>query len=98
MIRTRASIRRRRFDDVQTAHLLLTFGDPPSRGEVARVTQRTRHARKKIRVERENAFGFAEVVDGLYILPEGHDCAGARIVAIDGFVLMPLGLRKLGED
>src|SRR6266567_7565690 len=98
MICTGACCRRRSLHDIQAAHLLLAFRDTPPRSKVASVSERSRLARKKISIERENAIGLAEVVDGVDILTKGHDRAGARVVTIDGLVLMPLGLRKLGKD
>src|SRR5438270_10431991 len=34
----------------------------------------------------------------MHVLAERHDRAGARVVAIDGFILMPLRFGKVCED
>src|SRR5206468_8143473 len=84
--------------NVEPAHLRAAVSHASSSGEVARVLDCSRQSRKEIGVERKDAFGLAEIVDGVNRLTKRHNGSGPNIVAVCGFILMPLGLRKLCED
>src|SRR5437763_11283513 len=74
MIGHGAGQRWRRFRDIETAHGLVR---PARRGKLACVSQTPRPARQEITAQRENYFGFVEVL------------ARVRCVCGERFVLMP---------
>ena len=98
MIRAGSGSRRCRFDYIQPVHIFLLFTNPTTGDEVARILQRPRMRGKEVGIERKNAICFAEVVDGIDRLTEGHHRAGARIVVVYRLILMPLRLRKLRQN
>ena len=52
----------------------------------------------KVRVQRQDDFGFGQVVKRMNRLAKRHLGPGAGVVAIDRFVLVPLGLGKFGPQ
>ncbi len=83
---------------IEAAHgCALGFFDPAPGGKIARVPQRCRMLRKKIRVERDDHFRFREIVNRF----RAEDAAGARFaqsVAGERLPLMPPGAGKLFND
>ncbi len=94
-----ACVRGRCFDDVKPVHLLVGFSNAPARDELAWVTQMTwERRRQKVAIERKNPLGLIELVSDVYRLTERRHRTSAHVVAIHGFILVPLRLRKRGEQ
>src|SRR6185295_10882276 len=94
----RACVRRRCLNHVETIHLATVFSQLSPRDEFARVTQITgKRRRQKVAIERQDPLREIEAISRVYRLAESCYCTCARIVAISGFILVPLSLRKRGE-
>src|SRR5436190_4938501 len=83
MIGHRAGEGWRRFNDIETIHGLVR---PARGGKLACLSQTPRSARQEITAERENYFGFVEVI------------ARGGCVCAEWFVLMPFGARVFRKD
>jgi hypothetical protein len=99
VIRTAASHRRRRLDDVEAIEVVGILVDATARGELTRGTQvRRAFGAEEVGVERQNDVSLLVVDDRLEVLAERQLRTGAGVVARDRIPLDPFRRGMLREN
>src|SRR5215813_6508411 len=98
MIRYRACVGDRAFDDIQAVHVALAFAQSTLRREIVCISQVSRSTREEVGVQRKNNVRFIKLVNGVRVLSKRQSRAFARVVATSRFILMPLCGWQRGEQ
>ena len=85
----------RGFNHIEPVHGRLLLAHASLVAELARVAYGCRSRTQKIGAQGEDDVGLLEAVNRIDILAKGQQRAPAHVIGVDGFVLMPLGLREL---